>query len=285
MVFQSLRRALAPSLLVGIGVALGFVLLEIWLLVLYAIDCGSSRERLLTVTTFGLAGLLAFMTFRNLAWAAAGEAYERTVASQHLSKIGLALHLYQDQYRSLPPAAATGSIERRDSPGPAVSWRVLILPQLEHSDLYNLYRMDEPWDSPHNRQLLPRMPREYRLTNRSSMPEERTYFRVFVSAPNVQPRAAFENESGVPLNKGSFPDGLDQTILVVEAAEAVPWTKPDELLYDPNKPVPPLGGYFNDSFLVVFASGFEYPLPRRIKEQTLRALITRNGGERINRND
>ena len=40
-------------------------------------------------------------------------------------------------------------------------------------------------------------------------------------------------------------DGTSNTVLVVEAATAVPWTKPDELPYDPNGMLPSLGGHFN----------------------------------------
>ena len=41
---------------------------------------------------------------------------------------------------------------------PLLSWRVAILPGLEQGNLYKQFRLDEPWDSPHNLTLLPLMP-------------------------------------------------------------------------------------------------------------------------------
>ena len=41
---------------------------------------------------------------------------------------------------------------------PLLSWRVAILPQLGHQALYTEFHQDEPWDSPHNKALLERMP-------------------------------------------------------------------------------------------------------------------------------
>ena len=43
--------------------------------------------------------------------------------------------------------------------------------------------------------------------------------------------------------------------MVVEADEAVPWTKPDELPYAPDKPLPALGGGPRGNFLVLMADG------------------------------
>ena len=73
-----------------------------------------------------------------------------------------------------------------------------------------------------------------------------------------------------------FSDGTDRTILVVEADEAVPWTKPDELPYAPDKPLPALGGGTIGSFLVMMADGRVLSIPAVIDEELLRRAITRN---------
>jgi hypothetical protein len=39
---------------------------------------------------------------------------------------------------------------------------VLLLPFIEAADVYDEFRLDEPWDSPHNLQLLAYMPEVYR---------------------------------------------------------------------------------------------------------------------------
>ena len=47
---------------------------------------------------------------------------------------------------------------------PLLSWRVMLLPGLERGKLYEQFHLDEPWDSPHNIKLLPKMPEEYPLS-------------------------------------------------------------------------------------------------------------------------
>ena len=77
----------------------------------------------------------------------------------------------------------------------------------------------------------------------------------------------------------SITDGTSNTILVVEAAEAVPWAKPDDLPYDGVMPLPRLGGP-GGRFLAGFGDGSVRTLRRdRIDETQLRALITIQGGE------
>ena len=56
-----------------------------------------------------------------------------------------------------PPAYTTSKDGK-----PLLSWRVLILPYLEQEALYKEFHLDEPWDSPHNRTLIARMPAVYR---------------------------------------------------------------------------------------------------------------------------
>jgi hypothetical protein len=101
-----------------------------------------------------------------------------------------------------------------------------------------------------------------------------TKYRVFIGNG-----AAFE--AGKRLSLKDFTDGPDKTILVVEAGDAVPWPKPDELPYDPAKPLPKLGGTFSDGFYAAFADGTVRFIKNGTDEKLLRAMITRNGGEPI----
>ena len=70
--------------------------------------------------------------------------------------------------------------------------------------------------------------------------------------------------------------------MIVEAADAVPWTKPEDLPFDPEKPLPKLGAEFPDIFNAAFCDGSVHALAKKIDDNTLRALITRNGGEVVN---
>jgi hypothetical protein len=88
---------------------------------------------------------------------AAQEAARRMQCSGNLCAISLGLHNYHDHYGCFPPAIV------KDADGkPMHSWRVLLLPFLSEYNLYNKYRMDEPWDGPNNRKLLGSMPSVYR---------------------------------------------------------------------------------------------------------------------------
>jgi hypothetical protein len=70
-------------------------------------------------------------------------------------------------------------------------------------------------------------------------------------------------------------------MLAAEATEAVPWTKPDELLYDPAKPVPALGDPQAKSYSVVMANRSVVVVPRDLDEKTLRAMITIGDGIKV----
>jgi len=143
--------------------------------------------------------------------------------------------------------------------------------------LYDQFHLDEPWDSPHNVRLLDRMPSTYappRL-KQSLVPPHHTVCHVFVG-----PGTAFEGRDGLKFTV-DFPDSTSNTLLFVEAGEPVPWTKPEEIVYDPAGPLPPLRGLFRDGFRACTADGSRRFVHSDITEGTLRAAITRNGGESL----
>jgi hypothetical protein len=104
-------------------------------------------------------------------------------------------------------------------------------------------------------------------------------------------------------------DGKDYTLLAVEAAEAVPWTKPVDLVYDPKQPIPPLGDYLRmiedfpepsagtrrprtTALFAGCATRYLYlPWPnddpdyRSQWEKVVRAIITWKGGEQLGDKD
>ena len=114
------------------------------------------------------------------------------------------------------------------------SWRVAILPFLEQSDLYNAYNFDEPWDGPNNRKLLDRMPDHLQLFRNQDANPTHTAFFVFTGPDTM-------------LGKGDKPfiaditDGMSQDTLAVEAKREIPWTKPEDIPFDPQGPLPQAG--------------------------------------------
>jgi hypothetical protein len=176
----------------------------------------------------------------------------------------------QDMKGRLPPAA------RRSRNGkPLLSWRVAILPYIEQDDLYKEVKLDEPWDSPHNIKLLPRMPKVYgRFDGKPTSQPYTTYYQVFTGK-----HTAFEDPQGESL--AGFTDSTSNTFLIVEAAEAVPWTKPADLPYAPDRLLPKLGGILRDGrFRAAMADGSVRTLEAGVSEATLRALVTRNAGDK-----
>ena len=105
--------------------------------------------------------------------------------------------------------------------------------------------------------------------------KDSTYYQVLVG-----PGALFEGMEGT--RYPAIRDGAAFTMMVVEASTPVPWTKPEDIPYDPEKPLPELGGLFEDGFHFVFADGSAFFLSRKIDSKIVRALITRNGGEALN---
>ncbi len=154
----------------------------------------------------------------------------REQSMNNLRFIGLAMHNYLQRHgRAFPPAAI-----RKDGK-PLLSWRVAILPYLEQEALYNKFHLDEPWDSPHNKPLLDEMPEVYAPLSNAGKLGHSTHCQVFTG-----PGTMFAGDEGT--KPDDIADGTAWTIMVVEAARPVPWTKPEDLPFDAEKPLPELGG-------------------------------------------
>ena len=174
----------------------------------------------------------------------------RAQANGQLFQIAFALHLYHDAHQHLPPAAVCD-----ENGKPLLSWRVLLLPYLEGSELFRQFKLDEPWDGPTNLPLLTRMPHIYAAPGYDRTPPEQTetYFQLFTGpgtafpAPDAQPRL------------DELPN-TTATIIMAEAGRPVPWTQPVDLVYDPAGPLPPLGGIFTQrrtlGFIPIGSAGF-----------------------------
>ena len=204
--------------------------------------------------------------------------------SNNLTQIAIGIQSYADDHETfLPPAAIC------DKPGkPLLSWRVAILPYIEQRPLYKQFKLDEPWDSPNNKKLIAEIPKMYVLPARlEEASEGLTHYRVFVSLPKADKSGltAFDapgpqvdsSPRGVGLR--DILDGPSNTLSVVESADPVVWTKPDDLVYDPSKPLPKLGFFFGGKANAAFADGFVRTIKKDTPEATLRKLITRANGE------
>ena len=135
----------------------------------------------------------------------------RTV--NNLMFMGLAMHNFAAANGGRFPASAI-----RKGGQALLSWRVAILPFLEQFALYERFHLDEAWDSPHNVSLLKEMPGAYApVTLRESTPYATCYQRV------VGRGSLLSGDEGTRADVNFF---ARPTLMIVEAAEPVPWTKP-----------------------------------------------------------
>jgi serine/threonine protein kinase len=202
------------------------------------------------------------------------EARRRMSSSNNLKQLAIGLHSLHDTIGEFPPAAICDKTGK-----PLLSWRVAVLPYIEQDPLYRRFKLDEPWDSPSNKALIGSMPVQFDGDVSSDPPNTTRYQAV------VGPGTAWEIKptlGGMFGRKGrliqEITDGTSNTILVVEAADPVIWTKPDDLKFD-GVNVPRFGGVVKGGFNVALADGSVRFISQRTTPTALRAALTRAGGE------
>jgi hypothetical protein len=196
----------------------------------------------------------------------------KATAKSRLAAIGVALHSYHDAMGQLPG----GNRYVRGN----LSWRVELLPYLEQDNLFRQFKLDEPWDSEHNKKLIEQMPDVYASPGKPA-PAGQTYTRSFVGPAAFLPPRPTDPKAVLNGRKlpASFPDGTSSTLAVAEAAEPVVWTRPDELPFD-GKAVPKLGGAFDGGFHGLMADGQVYFFPKeQASDDLLRSMLTIDGKE------
>ena len=166
---------------------------------------------------------------------------------------------------------------------PLLSWRVHLLPYLDQQALYAEFHLDEPWDSPHNRNLIERMPEVFADPNpavQRSVGAGRTTFVAPVSAETVfPPRKALPD--GKPLRVRDVMDGTSKTILFVEVVpeRAVVWTKPEDWNVDLEHALVGVRRTDQSGFVAAFNDGSVRVMPHDLDEPSMRAFLTRAAGD------
>lgn len=202
------------------------------------------------------------------------QAAARNQSMNNLKQIGLAMHNSHDTYRAFPARYFADKNGK-----PLLSWRVHILPFIGHADLYNQFKLDEPWDSPNNKKLIAKMPQSYRSPNSKAGPNLTTY------VTPVYKDSIFSGAEGMKIQK--ILDGTSNTIMVVEANDknAVIWTKPDDIEINAKNPIDGLIQANGRGFNALFADGSVRFIASGIDAATLRALFTASGGEVVGQVD
>ncbi len=204
---------------------------------------------------------------------AAREAARRTTSMNNVKQILLAILNYEAANGHFPAYA------NFDENGkPLLSWRVHVLPYLDQQALYEQFHLDEPWDSEHNRQLIPLMPQVYIDPSSPQYATEDGHTHYLVVKGDG---LAFDgSEKGRSF--ANFRDGTSNSILVVQCTDtaAVPWTKPQD--FEPKKQTPLTGlanGFHPGGFLAGFADGHVQFISDAVDSTVFWHMLTIAGGE------
>ncbi len=207
------------------------------------------------------------------------EAAARTKGQNNLKQIGLAMHNYHDTYNKMP-----SDIYSKDGK-PLLSWRVAILPYIEQDALYRQFKLDEPWDSEHNKKFSAFAVNVYIVPSAKNPVAGKTHYQGFISKKGAMPRSFFSEDSTLKTSFANITDGTSNTIMVAEAAEAVDWAKPADMAFDAKKPLPKLGGHSPGGYSVLMGDGSVRFIRDTVNPKTLLAAITIDGGEVFNIDD
>ncbi len=207
-----------------------------------------------------------------------GQPSRRSQCKNNLKQIALALYNYHDLYGSLPPAFVADASGR-----PMHSWRVLLLPFLDHAPLYNRYRFDEPWDGPNNKKLADTILAIYNCPSDdhggTGTPSTMTNYVAIVGSETAWP------ESGTTTFK-DFSDGVPNTLLVVEVANSgIHWMEPRDLHLLQMAPTinaksgQGISSRHTGGANVLAADGSTRFIPDRLSAEDLRAWLTAHGAD------
>ena len=189
------------------------------------------------------------------------------VAENRLKQMGLAYHNFHSAYGRVL------SIDHdADGEASGLSWRVRILPFIGEQELWQAFHMDEPWDSPHNRKLISRMPVVFR-DPASALPVTagRSNWVAPSSAKTLwPPQNSIEPEMSL--------ESLQNTILFVGVADekAPVWTKPEPFTFDRENPQSSFGDLAGRKRLVTMGNALVRELTDDETDQALLELLERS---------
>jgi type II secretory pathway pseudopilin PulG len=214
---------------------------------------------------------------------AARDAARRTQSANNMKMIGLGMHNYHDTYNAFPYA---GSEDARQGLG--LSWRVRMLPFVDDVGLYNSFDWNQPWNGPTNQPLVDRMPKSYQSPSVPESKSQTVYLAVVdseVVPPGGKPRQTNRprpifSQDGRRSAMADIIDGTSNTIMVVEAnpEEAVTWTQPRDLVFDPQNPRRGLGKTQRRGFQVLMADGSIRFIDDSVNDEVLRNMMFQNDG-------
>ena len=186
----------------------------------------------------------------------------------NLKQIGVAMHAYHDAHKTFPAHAIYG----KDGKAPLLSWREAILPYLGEQALYDEFKLDEPWDSKHNKKLIAMMPKLYEPLGLGVKGEGLTYYQVFTG-----PDTLFDGAKKSRFRDIS--DGTSNTLLAIEAKDSVVWTQPADLKFPRAKEkLPAVGGLFKSGMNILFCDANVLFATRDVPPAVMRMIVNPRDG-------
>lgn len=201
----------------------------------------------------------------------AREAARRNSCMNNLKQIALAIHAYEEEHGTLPPAYTV------DKEGNQLhSWRTLILPYLEQTALFKTIDLAKPWDDPVNAKARETIVEVYQCPSKPGPNGLTNYLAV------VGPECAFVGSE--PRKLSDVKDGSETTIAIIDVGtdRTIPWMSPndispDELLqYLPTAKMNHLG-----LALSMYLDASVRSINQDIDPEVLNGLLTIAGGEKM----
>ncbi len=224
-----------------------------------------------TLTATAVTGILVALLLPAVQ--AAREAARRIASINNMKRIMLALLNYESATKAFPAHASYKDDK------PLLSWRVHILPYLEQQELYNQFRLDEPWNSEHNKTLIAKMPELYLDPSSRWQPTEgRTHYL------GVKGEGSFLNGTDKGIKMKQITDGTSNTIAIVQVNDdrAITWTKPDDWEFDAKNPMKGLAGSMHPGTSHAgLADGYIHAISKDIDPDVFKKLLTIAGGEEV----
>ncbi len=228
------------------------------------------------VVAVAFLGILAALLLPAVS--SAREAARRAMCTNNMHQIALALMQYESANGCFPPAY----IADKDGK-PMHCWRVLLLPYLERQDLFDRYHFNESWDSPNNRAVSDLTLALFQCPSRTATSEPTTNYMLVVG-----PHTVTNGSESKKIDE--ITDGVANTILLVEVADsAVRWAEPVDLDFNKMKfgintsKRQGISSNHPSGANVAFCDGSVRLLSNSYNPQLVKALLTVNGGEKVER--
>ncbi len=204
------------------------------------------------------------------------------IAQNNQNQVALGLMTYEIAFGSFPAAASKG----KSNEEPPRSWRVVIAPFLEAGLVEREYDRQQSWNSEHNQEVC----RKYNLAKRQlGNPRAKNaneYCTNFVVVTGEETLFSLDQKRSM----SDIEDDPSTTILLVEIDDSdILWYEPRDLSFnemsfqinDPDRSKPCIGNRKSKGAFVAMADGQIKFLPQDTPPETLKAMLTIAGGEKV----